>query len=616
MADKYTCTGSSVRIRSGPGMQFGQIGSLYKGQVVEFVSQQGAWIQHNLGGWSSSNYLALTEKDAGTGATAIPDTTTVTDETNADASGSGTVSSDGVNSSGSGVSGTSAAASTTRKEVDLAELTEEEIGGDYPLEPSSFESLEISSKEYLNMLDSSLKVHTTRGIHGMPYQFLPVVDNRIDGSEDNNVFGRKFADKIVAKMPLLLMTPGTAKFMSSFSEEERRQVLLSSIFGVVDNNAKDSLMNTMSKDGRYYSFKNQYNEYFQYVRAMAKIMANYMGVGDKEVNGKKLGGPFNGIFGSFDWEKDIQSDISKLTRFANCTAWYIDSEKQISENLSNETTESMLKSSINGLSDYARELQFLLGTSAYAVGTGSVASRADALFGQDQLNANIESVNEFINKVMPGQTGGIFTRLTSNIQTLVAGGKLIFPEIWSDSSFGGRSYDISLKLRCPDPTPLGIFLDIMIPIIHIICFTAPRSSTANGYVSPFLVRAFYKGMFNVDMGIITSLNITRGAEGSWSRSGIPTSVDINFTIKDLYSSLTISKADSYQPIMDNLPLLDFLANMAGININEPDVFRQIELYLGAGAVSRISDFLRFDMFRGLEQWVGNTAMFIYDRLFR
>ena len=33
----------------------------------------------------------------------------------------------------------------------------------------------------------------------------------------------------------------------------------------------------------------------------------------------------------------------------------------------------------------------------------------------------------------------------------------------------------------------------------------------NGYVNPFLVRACYKGFFNIDTGIITDMSVTKGA---------------------------------------------------------------------------------------------------------
>lgn len=583
MADQYTCTGSGVRIRSGPGTNYGQVGTLYKGQVVEFISQNGNWINHSAGGWSSSNYLQLSKKGE---ESTVPPATNATEEIKIEQS------------------------SPPREEADLDELEEEK--DPYPMDESLLlDELVDNERQYLNNLDNSLKVSTTRGIHGMPYQFLPVVDNRINNNA-SNTFGRKYAEKIVARMPLLIMVPGIPKFMSGYSSADKMDVLERGL-GVKRSDSRWA--SSMSQDGKYYSLKMEYKLYYDYVNALCKAMANYLGIGRERIRGGSVGGGWLGL-GSFDWLNDIESDLKKICRQGRCVAFYIDSDKQISESMSNDTTESMIKQSINGLSDYAREAQFLLGTTSYATRNGAIAEATDRFMGQEGLQDNIENVNNFINNIMLGN-GGIFSRLTSNIQTLVAGGKLVFPELWSDSSFGGRSYDVNIKLRCPNPTKLALFLDILVPIAHIICAMAPRAATANGYVSPFLVRAYYKGMFNVDMGIITSLSITRGNEGSWSREGIPTAVDVNFTIKDLYSSLTISKDDSSSSgMINNTALMDYLANWCGININEPEVLKQIQLWIGASDLSKGINALRFDIFRGLEQWKDNFAYDIYANLFR
>ena len=86
------------------------------------------------------------------------------------------------------------------------------------------------------------------------------------------------------------------------------------------------------------------------------------------------------------------------------------------------------------------------------------------------------------------------------------------------------------------------------------------------YKSPFLVRAFYKGLFNVDMGIITDLTFTKGKEAAWSKSGIPLTVDVSFTIKDLYNDMYITNMDSMKYNMMNIfhilktYILSFLSN--------------------------------------------------------
>ena len=140
----------------------------------------------------------------------------------------------------------------------------------------------------------------------------------------------------------------------------------------------------------------------------------------------------------------------------------------------------------------------------------------------------------------------------------------------------------------------------------------------NAYGSPFLVKAFSKGMFNIDMGIITSMTVNKGATCCWNDDGLPTQIDISLEIKDLYSKLAMSTLDVLHPIqsisgiVNNTAYMDFLANMAGLNIAQMEVGRRITMayylsqtYLGTGASS---------VFNRLDQGVSNLINKLYNIL--
>ena len=108
---------------------------------------------------------------------------------------------------------------------------------------------------------------------------------------------------------------------------------------------------------------------------------------------------------------------------------------------------------------------------------------------------------------------------------MLKGGKIVFPKIWSNSSFD-RSYQLDIKLRSPDHDNLSIFLNVLKPYCKLLALTLPRAmdtaetaskgffkqgiSDPNSFRAPFLVKAAVKGMFSIDMGIITSLSATKG----------------------------------------------------------------------------------------------------------
>ena len=230
-----------------------------------------------------------------------------------------------------------------------------------------------------------------------------------------------------------------------------------------------------------------------------------------------------------------------------------------------------------------REVGFLLGGASAAT-----SMELDALVGANATGT--DEMGQFIaNSVSAqGSMRQFLTQIAGGFRTVLAGGKLIFPNIWSDSSFS-RSYDINFKFVSPDYDKFSWYLNILVPICHLLCLTVPRSTGPNGFVSPFLVRAFYKGLFNCDMGLVTNLNISKGSEGGWTRDGLPTVVNVTMSIKDLYGAISITETDSFKyNILGNSLFMDYLSNLCGININEPDLMRTAELYWKIAAKNRVT----------------------------
>jgi len=55
--DSYRAT-SNLRIRSGPGTSYRQVGSLSAGQPFTAISSQGEWVQIAGGGWVNAHYVS------------------------------------------------------------------------------------------------------------------------------------------------------------------------------------------------------------------------------------------------------------------------------------------------------------------------------------------------------------------------------------------------------------------------------------------------------------------------------------------------------------------------------------------------------------------------------
>ena len=363
----------------------------------------------------------------------------------------------------------------------------------------------------------------------------------------------------------------------------------------------DQLAEATTNQGRYYTFEYDYTEYYKHVNAMCMSGAYFLGIENAKI---KVGDTYKAIK-DVSWQSFGTNTYKKILSTREYVAFYIDSASQVNETLSNSTTESQLASKVNSFSDAGREISFLLGATTGAEFAEQYGSKELI----DQAMATIQSISD---QYLNGNK--LFEDIGKNFATIACGGKLIFPEIWSDSDYS-NSYDISIKLRSPDGDKISWFMNIYVPLAHLICLTAPREASdsgPNGYISPFLVRGFYKGLFNCDMGIITSLSITRGREKAWTLDGLPTEVDVSLELKDLYKMLSITPYTSPGSFVNNIGLMDYIANMCGININEPDLTRSIEVYCMLKGY-KLTHILP-DVWQSVEQDIANRIMNTQDRI--
>lgn len=569
---KYKVQSSALWIREQPSSDSKRIGVIYKNNIIEAISIQGNWIYHSKG-WS------VIEDDEGIHLLQI-DNNISTYAT--DVGGNIGGSNDTVIIPPSG-NLTDTALGAGEKYIKINVDEQQEYIVDYT--SFSYYGTDMANRYYIK---------NVRGIHGMPYQFMSSVDTRPVDSSSSEAgqynFGRKYTEKILTRLPLLLLTPGRPKFMKEFSDSSKKNIL--NYIRTKDTSAAiDSLFDS-GEVGKLYSFESSYKEYYGFVNPMCQRMSRYLGIHDKTIDGTKLS--------IYKWENYTNSAFRNFISSKENIAFYIDSDTQVSESFNNSTSESSLSGTVNSLSDTARELQFML--------RGFAGFEFDAL----KDDSAIEDFNTWIEK----HTGILPTRLLNNmkqgIQSVVNGGKMIFPEIWSDSSFS-RSYRISIKLRTPDADNLSWFMNIGVPMIHLICLVAPHQLGPNGFQSPFLVRGWYKGFFNCDMGIITDMEISKGDKGRWTLNGLPTEVDISFTMKDLYQILTLtSKDDKISDLLSNTAMLDYIANMCGINVYKPDLERAIDLVYMT-IKNEVVDTITFNGFIGVENALSNMINSIFKR---
>ena len=445
------------------------------------------------------------------------------------------------------------------------------------------------SREVTSMMTDSIT-----GIFGIPYQFSDQVDPTIN----SNHVGRKYIEKILSVMPIMFLTPGEPLFMDNYGQDAKDTVAKQ----IFDTSGDDEALNDLG-DGKYYSFNSRFTEYQRYANVAMRSLAQFMGVGNVEIPI-----PNGGMKRLNDLRVEDLLNKSFLRLFGANTAipFYMDAANSITESFSNDTSESMLSQKANQFSDTAREIQFIAGSGDVGGIAGAVKNAVTGA-GSNILDA-ATGVLDSVGSALVGK--GLMTRITNELTTIVTGGKIIFPEIWSGSNYS-RNYQLTMKLRSPDPDPVSIFLNIYVPIILLVSMAAPRqvNNSANSYQSPFLVRATYKSIFNCELGLITSLSIDKGGEDMWNTMGMPIQADVTIDIKDLYSSMFISKS---QGIMNNTAQMDYLALMAGLDMNELDVTRMVSL--GAMIYSNKPRDFVYDMWGGIKTGLNKTVNNVLGRI--
>ncbi len=527
------------------------------------------------------------------------------------------------------------ALSTTTSIIPVEVSYNTDLFGEINVDYWTSDYIKSSISSYNKSLTSqSDNMNLMRGIFGLPYQFLPTTDMRINNTNGKeNGIGLTYGEKILARMPLLFITPGTPTF-ASINKDKRKDAMSQFLSQIGDGiqDAETQLSSLLDGyEGKFYTMDYAYAQYYNYVNPMCRMGAIWLNLHKKGKNDDDLeipssyyqleGTPIkdynwslydNGEYeGNYDGSEDggenntgFETSKTSATRkavnlfyYKSIIPFYINSDTSFSENISNETAESTLSTTINGFSDKARELQFILGTA-----NNVVAKQYDDI--SDALQQSKEAVETMVNNISKDQNN-IFSTLVNNVRTIVQGGRLIFPNIWSNSSFS-KSYEITIRLTTPYTDRRSWWLNIYVPLCHLITLALPKGEYANGYTSPFLVKAFYKGMFNIDMGIITDMSISKGKEGSWTKDGLPTVVEVRMTIQDLYSQLSMTPAGSLlkSNTLCNISEMDYLANLCGVNINEPDLVRMMEMFAILNVENVFSDILP-NIGNGLSQLVNN-----------
>lgn len=465
-------------------------------------------------------------------------------------------------------------------------------------------------------------------VHGMPFQYTYLTDRR----EGNNnyegqdslpdevtslnvrtgsvdLYGRTFGKEIAANMPIVVIAPGNPIFLtnvkqgvigySGTSQSARNNWIpfFDTANELTGSEFDAALAELTNDDGdyQYYSMTIDTADYFNYVNAICQTSARLMGLTDFIYHGTTCD--------KLDWGKYNQSVDQDYSMFeevigvTNGVSFAFDPVSSITDSISNDTSDSMFTSMLNEVSSKAREVEFV---------TGQI--------GIDTGLANYEGSTPTIGN---STIGNIASRIGSFLNNSIHGMNVRFPKIWNDSS-SSKDYNLEMHFITPYATTFCKWRYVLVPFFHIFCLTAPRSiKTVMNYSRPFLIKAYSKGYFNVEMGIITSLQWKRFGDGDMiSDAGVPTQIDVSVAFQDMYYQLAMSKMSgitgSFEMMgvfFNNNGLMEMLGTLSGVNMLRISLGERLSLFASSavGAFSATgSNFMRH-----LSQKLSNTYLNLY-----
>lgn len=539
----------------------------------------------------------------------------------------------------SGVYGPQEYTPDLRIDVDVPTLTDEELAEYNAAVKESIDIMLTKDKASMRPMKE------TPRFFGAPTKFLEATDPsiRITDTDGKNGFnmGRTYTRNIAMEAPLVHFVPGTASYSSDFSKSEK-DVLneYTKARQKGDEVLSEAVIDRITGiEGRFFSFTPAYNEYIKYVNILCRNAAIYMGIGDKFVPGTETkyknynylywqdgrdgaeksifnidldedptygeGGLLASVGGIVSTGVDVAKGMLKniIEKGGNLAEdvvsgytsvkMYVDAGSSFSESISNSTSESQIAGLFEQGESIMKEVQFW--------GGSSLLTNL-----QDLAGGLVEAVGGLADGLMSalGMGGSQLNNLDNYAYYIVKGSNIVFPEIWNDGSYS-KSYSFTVNLVSPYGTPESIFLHCIMPLMFIMGLSLPRQTSANSYTSPFFVRVMSKGWFSCDMGIIDSIGIEKGSEG-WTVNGLPTSIKVSISVKDLHSTLSIPKSSQPALFFNNNALIEFLAATCGVDTMIPNLALKAETLLHT--VGNVVTDIPSNMYQGFSQRLNNTVM--------
>lgn len=440
-------------------------------------------------------------------------------------------------------------------------------------------------------------------LFGGPIVYTDAVDPQIPIA-NNKPMGRMTAQTIMHNPNIISLCPCKVRYVKVSKSGNAVHTLITRALAndpVSDEEYLNTAFSTWDTDKLLFTAEPDYNKYMNYVNMIARVMAVMIGIGDRPVRLPQSDGTSAQLrasktYRTMDWRQyQVGVDVStdSIDNSVGITA-----DDDMTEDEAREAANDITSTSAGGLfqslaTDFTKSILKHQGyIHFYAQNSSSYSEDNETSTRQSAIGSQIESLfngNDYIKDF--GFLAGMGSDDTNNLlsQVLNAGGQdlsdngwgdliksagsylkgghMVFPQM-VDSSTYGKSISITVKLISPSGDPESVFMNVYLPLAHLMALSLPKQLSANAYTYPFLVKLFSKGWMNCEMGIITSFRVQRGGsdDTQWTLGKLATEADVTMDVTPLYSSLMISATSQPFGFFKNDGLQEYLGTICGVNM--------------------------------------------------
>jgi hypothetical protein len=232
------------------------------------------------------------------------------------------------------------------------------------------------------------------------------------------------------------------------------------------------------------------------------------------------------VFGEGDGNGLVDLAKAELEDGAAFVSFRVDATGPVSESFSSTIGESDVSQKINSISSQNRQAEFDVAGGALTEGLGKIVEAAKGF-----VSGTLDAIG------------------LSGLSGLAGSAFFDIPETWQSSMANLPTSSYTITLRSPYGNKLSRYMYLYVPLCMLLAGALPLATGPSSYTSPFLCELYSRYRSQCRLGMIDSMQITRG--GGNLPFGVedgPLQIDITFSVKDMSSILYMPIYPSVNPV--------------------------------------------------------------------